>query len=138
MNQMVSRTVTFFPLVLIPILALTACSGGTSIVTGEVTKRDRSALPPDAVVSVALRDVSLADAPAKTLSTDVIELDGSQLPVPYELPYDPDDIDERRTYTVFVRIETSGSLIYISDTAYPVITNGAPTEDVEVVVVPTG
>ena len=68
----------------------------------------------------------------------MIDLDGNQLPVPYELPYDPDDIDERHTYTVFVRIETSGSLIYISDTAYPVITNDAPTEDVEVVVVPTG
>ena len=125
-------------LLLIPVLALTACSAGTSMVTGEVAKRDRSALPPDAVVTVELRDVSLADAPAITLSSDVIGLDGRQLPVSYELAYDPDDIDERSTYTVFARIEASGSLIYISDTAYPVITNGAPTEDVEVVVVPTG
>ena len=68
----------------------------------------------------------------------MIELDGRQLPVPYELSYDPDYIDERFTYTVFARIEASGSLIYIADTAYPVITNGAPTENVEVVVVPTG
>jgi len=68
----------------------------------------------------------------------VIELDGRQLPVPYELSYDLNDIDERFTHTVFAKIEASGSLIYISDTAYPVITNGAPTENVEVVVVPTG
>ena len=39
---------------------------------------------------------------------------------------------------MFARIEASGSLIYISDTAYPVITNGNPSQDVEVVVVPTG
>ena len=68
----------------------------------------------------------------------MIELDGRQLPVPYELAYDPDDVDERFTHTVFARIEASGPLTYITDTAYLVITNGAPTENIEVVVVPTG
>ena len=94
--------------------------------------------PPDSVITVELRDVSLADAPARTLSTDVIELNGDQLPVPYELTYESDEIDARHTYTVFAKIESGGSLLYITDTAYPVITNGNPTEDVEIVVVPAG
>jgi putative lipoprotein len=107
-------------------------------VTGEVTKLDRMALPPNAVVNVELRDVSLADAPARTISTDIIEPDGDQLPVPYEQPYDEDEIDERNAYTVFVRIEADGQLLYITDTAYPVITGGNPTEDVVVTVAPVG
>ena len=37
-------------------------------ITGTVAYRERIALPPNAVVSVALEDVSLADAPAKAVS----------------------------------------------------------------------
>jgi putative lipoprotein len=120
------------------LLALAACSSSSSEVAGTVTKLDRKALPPNAAVNVELRDTSKQDVAATTVSTDVIELDGDQLPVPYVLEYDEDDIEEANTYTVFVRIEADGTLIYITDTAYPVITRGAPTEDVEVLVVPVG
>ena len=137
MDQIVKVQRVLVACMLFLILGLSACSGGTEVVTGEVAKRYRNAVPPEAIVTVELRDVSVVDGPATILSSDVIELDGSQLPLPYELSFDPDDIDGRFTYTVFRRIEASGSLIYISDTAYPVITNGGPTEAVEVVVVPT-
>jgi putative lipoprotein len=120
------------------LLSATACSGSDAQVTGTVNKLDRSALAPNAVVTVELRDTSLADAPAVTLATDVIELGGDQLPVPYTLSYDEDEIDDRNTYTVFVKIEAEGQLLYITDTAYPVITRDAPTEDVEVFVVQAG
>ena len=119
-------------------LLLTGCAVAGDAVTGTVNKLDRSALPESAVVTVELRDVSLADAPATTLSTDIIELGGDQLPVPYTLEYDQDEIDERNNYTVFARIDDGGDLLYITDTAYPVITRGNPTEDVEVFVVPVG
>ena len=46
MNQIVTVQRVLVALMLTPTLALTACSAGTSMVTGEVTKRDRSALPP--------------------------------------------------------------------------------------------
>ncbi len=125
-------------LALVGLLTLAACSGGGSEVTGEIAKGDRSALPEDAIITVELRDTSLADAPAKTISSETIVLEGGQLPVPYLLSYKEDEIDESHSYTVFSRIEAGGSLIYITDTAYPVITRGNPTEDVEVVVVPVG
>ncbi len=54
------------------------------------------------------------------------------------LDYDEDEIIEANTYTVFVRIEADGTLLYITDTAYPVITRGDPTQDVEVLVAPVG
>lgn len=118
---------------------LVACSSSASKVTGDVTKLDRMALPPGTLITVELRDTSLADAPAITISTDEIELDGNQLPVPYVLEYDEDEIVENHTYTVFSRVtDPDGTLIYITDTAYPVITRGNPTEDVEVIVVPVG
>ncbi len=95
------------------------------------------AIPPDTIVNVEQRDVSIADGPAKTLSTDVLEMEGNQLPVACELAYDEADIDDAHTYSVFVHIESGGSLIYITDTADSVITRGSPTENVEVLVVPT-
>ena len=120
------------------LLVLVACDAGTEAVTGTVSKLDRMALPPSAVVTVELQDTSLADAPATVLSTDVIELDGNQLPVPYSLEYNPDDIDERNPYLVRAKIEDGGQLLYTTDTAYPVITRGNPTEDVEIIVVRVG
>jgi putative lipoprotein len=115
---------------------LSGCSGGEETVSGTVNKLDKSALPPNAVVSVELRDTSLQDVAAITLDTDVIALEGNQLPVPYELVYSDDDIEEGHTYSVFVRIEADDQLLYVSDTANPVITKGAPTVGVEVFVVP--
>jgi heat shock protein HslJ len=121
-------------------LMVTACSGsGEAAVTGTVTYRQRIALPEDAVITVKIEDVSLMDVPAKTIGEQVIETEGKQVPFPYDVAYNEDDIDERNTYSMGVRIEDStGKLLFISDTMTPVITNGNPTEDVEIVVVPVG
>ncbi|MEN8114658.1 MAG: YbaY family lipoprotein [Actinomycetota bacterium] len=119
-------------------VGVSACSGDDAMVTGTVMKLDRSALPPDAVVKIELQDISKADAAATVLSSQEIELGGNQLPVPFELSYSEGDIDDRFTYAVMVRIEAGGSLLYINDTVFPVITGGNPTENVEVVVVPVG
>lgn len=132
-----SARAVFSLVLLVTLLVLSACSSSSSEVTGTVTKLDRKGLSPTTVVNVELRDTSLQDVAAATHSTDIIELEGDQLPVPYVLEYDEDEIEEGHTYTVFVRIEDGGALLYITDTAYPVITNGV-TEDVEVLVVPLG
>ena len=126
-------------IVLLLALALSACGGGEASVTGEVTYRQRIALPDDAVVTVQIRDVSLMDVPAKVIGEQIIETNGDQVPIPYEVEYDPEEIDERNTYSMFCRIEDgSGTLLLISDTHIPVITHGNPTDDVEIVVVPVG
>lgn len=104
----------------------------TSAVTGTVTKLDRSALPPTAVVTVRLQDTSRAGAPAITIAEQIIPLNGQQLPVPFSLSYDPAKIDPRFTYTVRAIIEDGGKLIYTSTQAYPVITRDAPTSNVEI------
>jgi putative lipoprotein len=117
--------------------ALTALFAGGQAedsVSGTVTYRERIALPPDAVVSVQIRDVSLADAPAQVMGEQIIENPG-QVPIPYDVAYDPNDIDERHTYAAAARIvDGSGKLLFITTTIFPVITRGNPTEDVQLLV----
>jgi putative lipoprotein len=107
-----------------------------SPVTGTVAYRERIALPDDVVVTVQLQDVSKRDAPAGVLGEQVIHAEGKQVPIHYSVPYDPGVIDERFSYTVSARIEDgAGKLLFISDTAVPVITGDNPTKGVEIVVV---
>ncbi len=109
------------------------------VITGVVTYRQRVALPEDAVVKVQLRDVSRMDVASQLLGEKVFQTNGRQVPIPYSVAYDPGEIDERHTYSMSARIEDSaGKLLFISDTTVPVITHGAPTKDVEIVVVPVG
>lgn len=115
--------------------AIGALSGA---LTGTVNKLDRSAIAPNAVIEVQLIDASLADAPSVTLAAQSINADNRQLPIPYELSYDPAAIDPARRYQVQARITVDGALTYISDTATPVLTGGAPTDNVEIMVVPAG
>lgn len=107
----------------------------TATVSGTVTYLQRIALPPNAVVEVKLVDVSRQDVAATVLGEQVIT-DPGQVPVPFEIAYDPAAIDPRFTYAVQARITADEQLLFISDTVIPVITHGAPTSNVEIVVVP--
>ena len=107
--------------------------------TGTVTYRERIALPDDAVVSVRIQDVSRMGAAAQVMGEQVIHTNGGQVPIAYTVPYDPETIDERFSYSMSVRIEDgAGKLLFISDTSVPVITRDNPTKDVEIVVVSVG
>jgi putative lipoprotein len=93
------------------------------MVTGTVSYRERIALPPDAVVLVQLRDVSLMDVAAKLISEQIIKPEHS-VPIPFSLPYAPQDIDERMTYSVFATIRSGDRLLFVSDRSYQVLTRG--------------
>ncbi len=98
----------------------------TSQVTGSVTYRERIALPPTAVITVRLVDVSRADAPSVLISEQVIRTEGRQVPFEFALAYDTSRILTSHTYAVQARIEDGGKLLFISDTMNPVITRDAP------------
>ena len=97
----------------------------SATVTGTVTYRERIALTPEAVVEVQLLDVSLADAPAKQIAIQTIK-PKHQVPIPFELIYDPADIDERMTYAVRATIRDGARLLFTTDRHYPVLTRGHP------------
>lgn len=100
----------------------------TDRVTGTVNYRQRIALPPNAIVEVSLLDVSRQDVAATVISSQTIPLEGKQVPVAFELPFNPDTIDERYSYAVQARILVDGELRFINTSRYPVITHGSPTE----------
>jgi putative lipoprotein len=104
-------------------------------VTGTVTYRPRIALPPDAVITVQLQDISLADADAEVIGEQVIQAEGRQAPFAYAISYEPEDIRPNNRYSVAARIEDGdGDLLFTSDTIIPVITDDNPTSNVEIVV----
>jgi len=94
-------------------------------VSGTVFYLQRIALPPDATVEVKLVDISRQDVPAVTIAEQKIANPG-QVPIPFELRYDPDKIGPRYTYAVQARIEQGGKLLFISTQVFPVITRGNP------------
>jgi len=118
-------------------LSLTSCNA-KSEVTGTVTYRQRIALPPDAVMTVQIQDVSLADTPSQVIGEQVIEEPG-QVPIPYAVEYRYRDIEDSHMYSMQARIEDAeGNLLFVNDTSVPVLTQGFSAEEVEIVVVPVG
>jgi len=129
---------TLLALVLFATGCVTArpAADAAATLTGTVSYLPRIALPPDAVVTVRLLDVSLADAPSVTLAEAVIPTDGRQVPISFALAYRADEIQPRHRYAVRAEIRgADGGLLWTTDTIHPVLTNGAPTDGVEVRVV---
>lgn len=130
-----------------PMILCTPAAGGTGaapqnsveltgILTGTVTYRQRVSLPAGSVINVELQDVSRADAAAAVLAAQMITTTGENVPIAFTLTYDPGRIEERFSYAVRAQIHIGGALRWSSTERYAVLTRGAPTTGVEVVVVP--
>lgn len=99
-------------------------------VTGSITYRERMALPPTAQVEVTLADVSLMDAPSKTIAQQSFTADGRQVPFAFSLTVDERRLDPRGRYSVSARItDASGRLMFITDTHNGVTFDGRPRID---------
>lgn len=110
-----------------------AAESGT--VTGTVTYLQRIALPPDAVVSVQLLNVSLQDVPAKVLAEVELATEGKQVPIAFQIRYKIADINPAHSYAVRANIRAGGEISFTSSASYPVITRGAPVQ-IEILVQP--
>jgi putative lipoprotein len=98
------------------------------VVTGTVAYRERIALPPNAFIDIKVQDVSRQDAPAKTVAESIFAAEGKQVPIPFQISYNPSDINMAHTYLVRADINVDGKLMFTSTTAYPVLTQGAPSQ----------
>ncbi len=106
--------------------AQTANNAG--VVRGSVAYRERLALPPDAIVEVRLYDVSRQDVAAPVIAETTILPEGRQVPLRFELRYDPSRIQPNHPYAVRATIRSGGRMIFTTDAVYQVITRGNPTE----------
>jgi uncharacterized lipoprotein YbaY len=101
-------------------------SASTASVSGTITYLQRIALPPNAVAEVKLVDVSRQDAEAIVLGEQTLTKPG-QVPIAFEIAYDPGVIDPAHTYAIQARISVDGQPRFMTTTVYPVITQGRPT-----------
>lgn len=108
--------------------------GGDSVLTGSVTYLERIALLPGSVVEVRILDVSRQDVAADVIGETIITTQGENVPIPFSVSYDPTRIDERMTYSMSARILVDGELRWINTDHIPVLTNGNPSNGVEILV----
>lgn len=109
----------FAPLVVGMLAAPELSVAAEKVLKGEVTYRERVALPPDAVLSVQLADVSLADAPAAIIGERKVAPAG-QVPISFEIRFDPSVIRPKMTYTLQARITADNKLLFVSDERHEV------------------
>jgi uncharacterized lipoprotein YbaY len=104
-------------------------------IEGTVTYRQKTALTPEAIVQVELRDVTRPGEEEPLLAKRIIHTDGQQVPIPFALDYDAAAVEKGHSYTVSARIADRGQLQYLTDSPVPVLTAEAPAS-VEILVVP--
>jgi uncharacterized lipoprotein YbaY len=109
-------------------------------VNGQILLPEGATLDGAVAWTLAIQDTSLADAPAVVVgATGGAVTDPAAVEIPYLAGYDPDSIEEGSTYTLSARIvDEAGDLLFINDTSIPVITDGAPVDDVDVPVIAVG
>ena len=101
----------------------TVGQGGKRIVTGTAIYRERIALPAAAVFEATLEDVSRADAPASIVARTRITAPGNP-PIAFTIAYDPARIEPGHRYVVRATIRVANALLFTSDTAAPLLTQG--------------
>lgn len=98
----------------------------SGVLTGTVAYRERIALPADAVIYVKLSDVTRPDSLGPTIAESKFSAEGRQPPIPFELRYDTREVLDTHIYVVRASIRHGGRMLFATDTAYPVITQGKP------------
>ncbi|TIO07554.1 YbaY family lipoprotein [Mesorhizobium sp.] len=121
---MLDRIAEFFIFGVVPLVVGMLTVPGLSVAAektlkGEVMYRERIALPPDAVLSVQLADVSLAGAPAAVIGERKVAPAG-QVPIKFEISFDPQVIRPDMTYALQARITVDDRLLFVSDTRHQV------------------
>ncbi|HWK65081.1 MAG TPA: YbaY family lipoprotein [Rhizobiaceae bacterium] len=121
---MPGRIAEFFIFGFVPLIVGTLAfpilpSAAERTISGEVTYRERIALPSNAVLTVELADVSLADAPASIIGKQVIDPAG-QVPIRFTIKFDPAVIQPNTQYALQARITVDDTLWFINDTRYTI------------------
>lgn len=91
-------------------------------VTGTATYREKIALSPHAVFEATLEDVSRAGGRAVVIA-QTRKVDPGQVPITFDIRYDPQRIDRRHTYVVRATIREGSDLRFTTKQAYPVLTD---------------
>lgn len=97
---------------------------GAGIVAGTISCRQRMMLPADAEIEVKLLDIS--PTTPRIIATQRTKVEDHQLPAPFELRFDPVEIDAQHRYEVRARILNGNFVIFDTVQQYLVLTGGKP------------
>lgn len=131
-------------LILISCAILSACksqptteapAADTFKVTAELLYRERILVPEGSTLVAEIRDVSIADKAAETISEEIIGLGGGiQLPIDVTLETVRSKLQARHTYTLHAKIlNAEGDLMWITTTSHRIDTQ-APNQDLGIIV----
>ncbi len=143
-NRTVARTETAYPVLNQGTsnnvdITLVSTGGGNqqnnSILRGTVSYRERIALPSNASITVKLFDASVAETSATPISETTFSSNNRQVPIPFELGYNRNQIDLNRRYSLRAEITIDGKLAWTTDTNVGVLTQGNPTDNVQLTLV---
>lgn len=83
------------------------------IVTGTLNYRQRIALPPDAAAIVQLVDIS-RKAPGGVMVAQQIVAPLGQVPIPFTLRFDHNDLPRQADLTIVARIQAGPRLLFVN------------------------
>ncbi len=92
-------------------------------IEGSITYREFYTLPQNAVATVELREILRPGAPPVTLARKSV-YPISQIPIPYEIEFDPSQIDSRRQYVLHATITSGDQTLFTTRRDVPVMQNG--------------
>lgn len=93
-----------------------------SAVSGVAEISSLRALPPEAVLTVQLEDVSKADVASIVLGEMSARLEGEVSRFPFTVAFDPAEIDERMSYGLRATVRSGDELLFTTTQHYPVLT----------------
>ena len=109
------------------VLAALLCTGlpaesddGFVTVSGTAAYRQRSAMPPEAILTVRVEDVSRADIAAPALAETTEAFGERQVPIAYSLKVPSTAIDPNGRYALRATITVGGELRFTTTRRYPI------------------
>lgn len=96
-------------------------------VRGTVAYRERMALPADATVDVWITDIGSGVVTMAILGETTVAANGRQVPLPFELTFDPARVNGDCPYGIRAVIRAGGQTLFESREPTPVLTQGQPT-----------
>ncbi len=100
--------------------------------TGTITYREFSALPPDAIATVELREIVRDGLRPITIARQTITK-APRVPIPFTLEYDPSEVVAGRKYVLNATISAGGRQLYAMRRDVPVL-DGRSSANVQLVV----
>ena len=99
-----------------------------SRLTGSIAYRDQYQLPTSAMAIVELKEIVRPGAPMVTLASRRVTNSRGQYPIPFDIDFDPQQIDSRRTYVLTASIVNGAQTIYMMQQPIQVLAPGSPQQ----------